>query len=153
LVEQVGLGDGVEAGETDVTANQRAIFLFDQGIVVLVKGARAGQREVGDGLVPVPEQEAIEELEAVVGVEFQDGERQAGQETLERVLHDQETAAQDGDPFAPAGGHIDQLERVGVLASGGGATMVDQVDFEMAGIGQVPGQAAGGDRAGQEVGC
>ena len=119
-----------------------------------------GSTPVGDRLLPVCEQKAVEELTTVVGMALQNGEGQPGQDALEGILpqghrdgaHDGATVAKDGNPFAPAGGHVDQLERVDVLPGGGIPRIMDQVGFEMAGLWELPGQAASGDRPDQGVG-
>jgi len=112
----------------------------------------AGELEETQGVLPEGTHVVIEELAAVVGVDLQDGEGQTRENARERVSHDQETATQDGSPFAPARSHVDHLDRTDVLTRGAGATMMHQVDLEVAGNLFVPRDAPHGDISGDAVG-
>lgn len=93
-----------------------------------------------------------EELASVAGVDHQQGEGQAAQDAGEGVPHDQGAAAQDGHPLTPSGGDIHQLEGVNVQAVGRWAGMVNQVRFDVPGLGRAAGDPTGGDVAEEGVG-
>jgi len=152
LIEQVGLGDGVQPGEADVAADEGAVLLLDEGVVILAERAGAGKGQAGNRLLPVGEQEAIEELVAIIRMQLDDGERQAGQDAGKAILHDGVAPPQDGHPLAPAGSNVDQLQGVDVLAVGAISAVMNQIDFEVARIRQVAGQASGGDLASEGIG-
>ena len=60
-------------------------------------------------------------------------------------------AAQDGDPFAPPAGHVDQLQGVDVLPAGRIPCVMDQVDLEVTWLRQIPRQAPSRNGTGQRV--
>jgi hypothetical protein len=82
-------------------------------------------------------------------MQFQDSKGQARLAAPKAVGHDQVAAAQHRRAFAPAGGHIDHLQRMHILPIGTRTRVVDQVNFEMSWLALVPGNRPGGDVARQ----
>ena len=81
----------------------------------------------------------IEELAAIVGVQFQHEKGQSLQDALKSVFHDHVAAAQLGHPLAPGGGDLHQLERMNVIPGRRGPAVMHEIDFKMARRGFVPG--------------
>lgn len=78
-IEQTGLFDGVQAIIADDSSHQGGILLFHLAIVILVIGATARQDGTADTLAEETQEVLVQELAAVVRVQFQDGEGQPRQ--------------------------------------------------------------------------
>lgn|GEM_PF-4559298 len=78
-VESDSLYDGIEALVAEECTHQRGILLFHSGVVVLVKGATARELYTLDNVAPEAQQMVAEELTAIVGMDFEDWERQTAQ--------------------------------------------------------------------------
>ena len=74
LVQQVGLPDGVQALIAQVGADEGVVLLLDEAVVVTLEGPAAGELNGPVTILPEATQMIVEELAAVVGVEFQDRE-------------------------------------------------------------------------------
>src|SRR3989304_5085412 len=74
LVEQMGLPDGVQALIAEVGADQGAVLLLDEAVVVALEGSAARELNALVTVLPEAAQMIVEELAAVVGVNFQDGD-------------------------------------------------------------------------------
>jgi len=97
------------------------------------------QGQVWECIFPEAHQVGIEELAAIVGVQFQHGEGQSLQDALKSVFHDPVAAAQHGPPLAPGGGDIHPLDRMNVIPGRRGPVVMHEIDFKMARRGFVPG--------------
>jgi len=149
VVEGEGLLDGVQPFMAQESADEGGVLLLDVGVVVFVEGAAAGEVDMRGLFFPEAQEMVVEELAAVVGVDLQEREGEAGQDLTEAVLHDAVAAAQDGDPFAPAGGDVDHLGGADILAGGVRAAVVDEVDLEVAWGGFISGDTAHRDGLGE----
>ena len=72
-----GQGGMVEAFVADLFPDVGGVFLFDVGVVVLLAGAGAGERDRFGQPADVGQQMVVDELVAVVGVDPPQAERQA----------------------------------------------------------------------------
>ncbi len=86
LVEKDGLRDGIETVVAEIGPDEGIVFLLDETVVILVPGARARKLQVFDLVAPEADQVVIEELAAVVGVNFDDREGQVGPKCGEKRL-------------------------------------------------------------------
>jgi hypothetical protein len=89
----------------------------------------------------------VQEFTAIVRMQFADREREPRENAPKAALHRALTAPKHGHAFAPAGGHVDHLERVDVVAARLGTAMMHQVDLKMAWHGFVPGDCPHGNAA------
>src|SRR3990172_678690 len=145
LVEQIGLRHRIQALVTDVSPHQAEVVLFHKAVIVLLKGAAAGEFHSLELALQEFEQESVEKLAAIVWVELHERERKAAEDALKAIFQDQKTAPQGGGTFAPTGGHIHQLETVHVLPLRAGPTVMDQVGFTVTCLGVIPSDAAHGN--------
>ena len=83
--------------------------MFHEAIVVLLVGSAAGELNALDDILPEAEQVVVEELTAVVRVDFQHWKGKSGQDTAKGIFHHQVAASQPRYPFTPPGGDIDHL--------------------------------------------
>src|SRR5260370_40940537 len=80
----------------------------------------------------------IEELGAIVGVQFHNGKGEPLQNAPKALLHRRLSASQDGHPLAPARRHVDQLQAMPILAQCALSSMMHQVGLEVSGLAGVP---------------
>src|SRR4051812_1028372 len=91
---------------------------------------------------------AVDELTAVIRIESQRGERQAGPQAPQSFEHGQLACVQHALETHPTGGHVHGAEREQELSSAAGATMGHEVDLEEARAAIVPvGEGADGHLA------
>ena len=83
LMEQLCLGHGVQAFMAQISADQGAVLLLHEGVVVLVIGSGSGQLYVASSLSPEAQQVVVEELTAVVGMDLLDFEGQLSENVAE----------------------------------------------------------------------
>ncbi len=85
LIERQGLRHGVEALIAQVSADQSKVLplpasrqVFNEIVIVLLEGATAREMNTLDNVLPEAHKVVVEELTAVIGVDFEDRERKAG---------------------------------------------------------------------------
>ena len=140
VVERVESGtllSGVQSRRPKVGANQGVVLLLDEPIVVFMVWPAPAQRESGDGLAKEAHQVVVKELGPVIRMELFDRKGQPIQHSLEPCLHTRSghfcrlTPSQYSSPFAPAGGYINELECMHIVASGTPTRMMDQIRFKV----------------------
>ena len=94
----------------------------------------------------------IEKFAAIITVQFLDWEGQTGKHAPEAFLHAELATPEDGHSLTPAGGNINQLQGIDEVARGLWATMMDQIDLEVARLSLIPGNDAHGNGFGDAVG-
>ena len=101
LTEGQGLGNRVESIIAQVGAYEGGVLLFDEAVIVsfgfaqdrFVIGSAAGEMDARHFLFPESLQVVVEELGAVVRVDFEHGEGDPGEDTVATVLHNAVTAS------------------------------------------------------------
>src|SRR5260370_31772749 len=83
----------------------------------------------------------IEELTAIIGMQFLDGEGQALQDMCKAPFHGALSTSEHGGALAPASSHINKLDGMAMQPPCIFAAVIDQVHLEVARLGQVPGKA------------
>jgi len=133
-IEAIGLGHRVQAPPPQVGPHEGGIFLLYKAIIVLVIRAGATQRQPGDFFAPEADKLVVQELAAIIGMQFAHGEREVCQNAPNAAFHRPLTAPEHSHAFAPAGRHINHLERVDVVALRLRTTVMHQIDFKMPGV-------------------
>lgn len=100
---------GVKPAVTEIGTQQGVVVFLDKTVVVFVVRAAAREKQVRQFFSQIAQQEVIEELAAIVGMEFDDRKGQARQQVIKAISHGAETAAENGDDLTPAAGHIHHL--------------------------------------------
>jgi hypothetical protein len=99
-------------------------------LIVLLVGTTARKGELL--LLTIPEQQIVDELCAVVGVQSQQGKRQACAGLDNRCMHGVLAAITDGQAFCPGRSDVCHGQAIGVLAMGTLATVRHQINFHKA---------------------
>ena len=95
---------GAVAMVPDVAAEDGAIALLDIGLIVLAVGAAAGEP---DALLATPrDEDVVEELPAIVGVEAPQGHREGAAGEVDSGADALVALAPDGLQFGPPGGDV-----------------------------------------------
>ena len=109
LVQRSGLESGVEPVTSQPAADQGPVAVFDEAVIVLVPGATAGKPSSREPFPVETHEMGVEELAAVIGVDFQNREGQTEIAARESILHSPIAAAQDGSHLThPSGVQSDQ---------------------------------------------
>jgi hypothetical protein len=140
--QDIQMSLGIEAAIADISPDQAVVVLFGEAVVVFLKGAAARESQLWEFLVPLLDQELVEELGIIIGVDLQHLERQASEEKIETIGDHPKAAPEYGHELAPAGGNIEHLEAVDIFSIGSFSTVVDQIDFNVIGFVDVPGDLA-----------
>ena len=144
LLEDIHGFDLLRALQTDgseILANQGVILLRDKAVVIFLRGPPSAQLETGDGLAPEADQMVIEALGAIIGGQCFDGKGDPLQDVAKACFHRLRSFAQQGHPLPPASGRIHHWSGKGVDPLAVLSTMLDQIDFEVARLPRVPGNA------------
>lgn len=126
------------------------VFLFDVSVIIFVIGTASGELDGLFSLGKMFEEVVIEEFRAVVTIEAQQGERQAGFNIFDLLQDICFSFSPDGTLFGPAGGDIDAVQGIGEGAREGFTAMGNGIGFEKAGAGLVPLVGLDGDVFSQE---
>ena len=84
----------------------------------------------------------VEELRAIIGMQFFDGKGQPLDHLLKGFAHRLVAASREHHPFTPASRHIDQLQGMSVFAQRALAAMMHQIDLEMPWFTRLPRNAS-----------
>src|SRR5712692_8083689 len=87
----------------------------------------------------------VEKFRPIVGMHFDDGERDTLENAPKASLHGLIPASQHHDPLAPAGGHINHLKGMAVLASAALPAMMHQIGLAVPRLADVPRDAFHGN--------
>jgi len=85
-VEEDGLFHGVQPVIANVSSDEGGIPLLHEPVVILVVGAAAGEGDSREAFLQEADEVPVDKFAAVVGVEFLDGERDAGKDVGEGIL-------------------------------------------------------------------
>ena len=145
-IEGLDLSHGVQATVAHIGADMRAVVLLDKAVVVFVIGAAAGKGDLL--LLEKGPDEVVEELRAVIAMDFQDGEGDAPPQGFEGVSHDQAAVAQGGVGSDPTAEHIGPAQGKGEETARGAPVVEDGIAFQVARLGDLSGDNALGHRTG-----
>jgi hypothetical protein len=84
----------------------------------------------------------IEELRPIIEMQLFDRERQPLKHLLEGHFHRLIASSQEHHALTPAGGHIDQLQRVPILSCRALSSMMHQIRLEVSWISRIPGNTS-----------
>src|SRR4030042_5187406 len=135
-----------------IGADQRIVLLLYEALIVLLVRSAAGEDNLLRYLVPEEQQLVVEELRPVVGVNVAHRKGQANEDAGETIHHRPLTAAQQRHALTPSCGYINHLEAMHIMPIGYRAAMVNQIDFEVAGLRLVPRNEPNGHSLGGLVG-
>jgi len=150
-VEGVEVREG-RAGRVAIVANEaaydRPVLLLGVGLIVLAPGAAAGEVDV---FAAAPgEEEVVEKLPAIIGMELAQGHGQALADEVHAGADALVAFAPDGVAFRPAGGDIDGDQRGQEEAGDSLAAMADEIGLEAARPDALPlAEGADGDLRGE----
>ena len=129
--QQCQLAGTVVAPVADRAAHDGVVLLFDEAVVVFLVGTAPGE---GDRLaLAVADELEVDELRAIIAVQPEQGEREPAADLLQGGKDMALGLVGHHRHLGPAGGHIGQGEREGVLAKGRAAVVGHQIDFTEAG--------------------
>jgi hypothetical protein len=124
-----------------IQPHQAGILLLDKAVIIFVIGATARKLDACDLVQALAHQVLVEELGAIIWMQFEEGKRDALQDPPEAAFHCRLPSPQDRYPLTPACRDIDQLDGMPILACGTLPCMMHQVHLFMSRLSGVPGNA------------
>src|SRR5258708_1311384 len=144
LIEGVGrraLLRVVQAQIPPILTHYRYVLLLDKAIIIFLKRSAARELHSADLVLPVAHQMVIEELAAIIGMQFLHWERQARQDALKAAFHGLLASSEHRSALTPARGHIDELDGMTMPPRCTFAAVIDQVHLEVSWFANIPGNA------------